>query len=230
MRTQAHLRLLAHRQHTGLVTDIAGIATNRPEQQMATHLRYAFALAACTALVAPPTRIQRCTARRATAEAAEAAKIITDNLEAFSQAATATDAGLAMARIYDAIPKDDLSLDAVNPETGFLGQAERLDVFRELASRRDESGLWTQDNVESFKALRAALDPLHVTDLKGYLSFAGLFGGGLYIARVVGVCSILRCCSEIGFSARDRAAVPCGLFSAPVLFASAAFAAAKQLV
>ena len=94
---------------------------------MALHLRYAFALAACTALVAPPARIQRCAAR-ATAEAAEAAKIITDNLEAFSQAATATDAGLAMARIYDAIPKDDLSLDAVNPETGFLGQAERLDV------------------------------------------------------------------------------------------------------
>ena len=123
-------------------------------------LRYAFALAACTALVAPPTKIQRCAPRRATAEATEAAKIISDNLEAFSQAATATDAGLAMARIYDAIPKDDLSLDAVNPETGFLGQAERLDVFRELASRRDESGLWTQDNVESFKALRAALDPL----------------------------------------------------------------------
>ena len=152
---------------------------------MALHLRYAFALAACTALVAPPrTRIQRCTARRATEAAAEAAKIISDNLEAFSQAATATDAGLAMARIYDAIPKDDLSLDAVNPETGFLGQAERLDVFRELASRRDESGLWTQDNVESFKALRAALDPLHVTDLKGYLSFAGLLGGGLYIAAL----------------------------------------------
>ena len=69
---------------------------------MALRLRYAFALAACTALLAPPARIQRCAARRATAEAAEAAKIISDNLEAFSQAATATDAGLAMARIYDA--------------------------------------------------------------------------------------------------------------------------------
>ena len=103
---------------------------------MALQQRYAFALAACTALVAPPTRIQRCTPRRATAEAAEAAKIISDNLEAFSQAATATDAGLAMARIYDAIPKDDLALDAVNPETGFLGQAEILDAFRALAARR----------------------------------------------------------------------------------------------
>ena len=175
-------------------------------------LRYAFALAACTALVAPPTRIQRCTARPATEAAAEAAKIITDNLEAFSQAATATDAGLAMARIYDAIPKDDLSLDAVNPETGFLGQAERLDVFRELASRRDESGLWTQDNVESFKALRAALDPLHVTDLKGYLSFAGLLGGGLYIAALW----VQQTLPEI-FPAVYLFLAAC--FSAPVLFA-----------
>ena len=145
--------------------------------------------------------------RRATAEAAEAAKIISDNLEAFSQAATATDAGLAMARIYDAIPKDDLSLDAVNPETGFLGQAERLDVFRELASRRDESGLWTQDNVESFKALRAALDPLHVTDLKGYLSFAGLLGGGLYIAALW----VQQSAHSRRRSSR-RCTVPCGLF------------------
>ena len=161
------MRLLEHLQHTGLVADIAGIATTQSTSQMATQrlLRYAIAIGCCAALVAPPARIQRCAPRRATAEAAEAAKIISDNLEAFSQAATATDAGLAMARIYDAIPKDDLSLDAVNPETGFLGQAERLDVFRELASRRDESGLWTQDNVESFKALRAALDPLHVTCL-----------------------------------------------------------------
>ena len=152
------------------------------------------------------------TARRATAEAAEAAKIITDNLEAFSQAATATDAGLAMARIYDAIPKDDLSLDAVNPETGFLGQAERLDVFRELASRRDESGLWTQDNVESFKALRAALDLLHVTDLKGYLSFAGLLGGGLYIAA-------LWVQQTLPGSSRRWHLFLAACFSAPVLFA-----------
>ncbi len=175
-------------------------------------IRYAIALTCCTALVAPPTRIQRCTARRATEAAAEAAKIITDNLEAFSQAATATDAGLAMARIYDAIPKDDLSLDAVNPETGFLGQAERLDAFRALAARRGESGLWTPDNVASFKALRAALDPLHVTDLKGYLSFAGLLGGGLYVAALW----VQQTLPEI-FPAVYLFLAAC--FSAPVLFA-----------
>ena len=175
-------------------------------------LRYAFALAACTALVAPPARRRTLTARPATEAAAEAAKIITDNLEAFSQAATATDAGLAMARIYDAIPKDDLSLDAVNPETGFLGQAERLDAFRQLAARRGESGLWTQDNVASFKALRAALDPLHVTDLKGYLSFAGLLGGGLYVAALW----VQQTLPEI-FPAVYLFLAAC--FSAPVLFA-----------
>ena len=130
----------------------------------------------------------------------------------FEHPATATDAGLAMARIYDAIPKDDLSLDAVNPETGFLGQAERLDAFRQLAARRGENGLWTQDNVESFKALRAALDPLHVTDLKGYLSFAGLLGGGLYIAALW----VQQTLPEI-FPAVYLFLAAC--FSAPVLFA-----------
>ena len=38
--------------------------------------------------------------------------------------------------------------------------------------------------VADLEALRAELDPLHVTDLKGYLSFAGLLGGALYLAAM----------------------------------------------
>ena len=179
---------------------------------MATYrLRYTF-LACCTALVAPPLRHARQRPHRAAAESAEAALAISQNLEAFANAVSATDAGLAMARIYEAIPKDDVSLDAVNPETGFLSQAERLDAFRALASRRGEAGLWTEDNVASYKALRANLDPLHVIDLKNYLSFAGLLGGGLYIAALW----VQQAVPDV-FPAVYLFLAGC--FSAPVLFA-----------
>mmetsp|Transcript_2825 Transcript_2825/g.8532 ORF Transcript_2825/g.8532 Transcript_2825/m.8532 type:complete len:183 (-) Transcript_2825:149-697(-) len=116
--------------------------------------------------------------------AAEAAAAIAQAVDAFGAATTATDAGLAMAKIYDALPRDDLSLDAVGGDTGFLSSEDQLAAFRALAARRGENGLWTPDNVASFKALRAALDPLHVTDLQGYLSFAGLLGGALYVAAL----------------------------------------------
>lgn len=119
-------------------------------------------------------------ALRATAEAVEAMAQISQGIEAFSAAKSATDAGLAMAQIYDALPHDDMSIDAIGSE--FFPAEDRLKAFRVLAMRREESGLWSGENVASYKALRAELDPLHVTDLQGYLSFAGILGGALYVA------------------------------------------------
>ena len=63
-----------------------------------------------------------------------------------------------MAKIYDALPRDDLSLDAVGGDTGFLSSEDQLAAFRALAARRGENGLWTPDNVASFKALRPAAE------------------------------------------------------------------------
>ena len=40
------------------------------------------------------------------------------------------------------------------------------------------------DAARRYKALRGTLDPLHVTDLQGYLGFAGFLGGALYVAAL----------------------------------------------
>lgn len=131
----------------------------------------------------PPLRVRSGTVRNGvSAAAAEAAAQISSGLEAFEAAKSSTDVGLALTKIYSALPLDDESLDAFGPdslESGFLSAQSKLETFREIAARRGEDGLWSDDNVASYKALRGELDPLHATDLRGYLSFAGALGGVL---------------------------------------------------
>lgn len=140
---------------------------------------------------APETAFRRrprrpLTARRVSPAAAEAAAAISSGLEAFGAATSATEAGLALSKIYAALPLDDASLDAMGPdslESGFLSAQSKLESFREIAARRGEGGLWNAANVESYRNLRAELDPLHATDLRAYLGFAGALGGlVLYLA------------------------------------------------
>lgn len=87
----------------------------------------------------------------------------------------------ALQSIYDALPHDDADLELADPS---LTSTLKLDAFREMAKRRNDGDIWTEANVEAFKALRGELDPLRTVDVANYLRFAGFIGGLYYVVAL----------------------------------------------
>eukprot|EP00635_Sarcinochrysidales_sp_CCMP3193_P012643 CAMPEP_0118896584 /NCGR_PEP_ID=MMETSP1166-20130328/4381_1 /TAXON_ID=1104430 /ORGANISM="Chrysoreinhardia sp, Strain CCMP3193" /LENGTH=169 /DNA_ID=CAMNT_0006835643 /DNA_START=50 /DNA_END=559 /DNA_ORIENTATION=- len=129
------------------------------------------ALTGASAFVSP----LRCCRRRAaeTSLRSEATEAITAGVEAFRVATTNAEALEAMSRIAEAIPKGE-TFDFADP----IPSAFKVDAFRALDAKKDL--LSTTESLDLFRTLRIDLDPLRTTDLRAYLSVAGIVGGLLY--------------------------------------------------
>ena len=79
----------------------------------------------------PPLRVRSGTVRNGVSAAAEAAAQISSGLEAFEAAKSSTEVGLALTKIYSALPLDDASLDAFGPDS-----LSKSDVAFPRTSRR----------------------------------------------------------------------------------------------
>ena len=134
-------------------------------------------LRACGALVSPRRQVARLSRRAALIDPVET---VNAAVAAFDVATTPAEAYAAMSKMYDSLPRDDISLESMEP----LTRSFKLDAFRHLAERRNDANLWTDETIAIFKELRGDFDPTRSFELTGFLNIAGFVGGALYLAAL----------------------------------------------
>jgi hypothetical protein len=71
-----------------------------------------------------------------------------------------------------------------NPGLTLLTESEKERLTEAVIQSRKaglQSNTWTENNQVAYEFLKTQLDPLHMTELKGYLSIVPVYGAILYV-------------------------------------------------
>lgn len=72
-----------------------------------------------------------------------------------------------------------------NPGLTLLTESEKERLTEAVINARKagiKQNAWTENNEAAYDYLKSQLDPLHMTELKGYLSIVPIYGAVLYLA------------------------------------------------
>lgn len=92
-------------------------------------------------------------------------------------------AGVKLERGY--VADEDTTI--YNPGLSLLTESEKTSLVNAVIENRKgnlAANTWSQDNEYAFDFLKTRLDPLHMTELKGYLKFFPFLGGLVYLAAL----------------------------------------------
>jgi hypothetical protein len=80
------------------------------------------------------------------------------------------------------IADEDTSI--YNPGLTLLTESEKERLVEAVIDVRKDGiakGQWSADNENGYETLKGSLDPLHMTELSGYLGFVPIYGAILYL-------------------------------------------------
>lgn len=92
-------------------------------------------------------------------------------------------AGVRLERGY--VADEDTTI--YNPGLSLLTESEKEKIVNAVIENRKSNlnkNTWNSDNEFAFDFLKTKLDPLHMTELKGFLGFFPIYGAGLYLAAL----------------------------------------------
>lgn len=95
--------------------------------------------------------------------------------------------GVQLERGY--IADEDTTL--YNPGLSLLTESEKERLVEAIVQSKKSSNTWNVDTQAGYDYLREKLDPFHVYELRGYLSFLPWYGAAVYLI-VLGVQQFLR--------------------------------------
>ena len=108
-----------------------------------------------------------------------------------------TTEGVHLDRGY--VADEDTSI--YNPGLTLLTESEKERLVEAVITARREGlqkNAWSENNEFAFEFLREKLDPFHMTELRGFLSFAPFYAGLLYLG-VLGVQQFARGAFQIAY-------------------------------
>lgn len=108
-----------------------------------------------------------------------------------------TTEGVQLDRGY--VADEDTSI--YNPGLTLLTESEKERLVEAVIAARKEGlqkNQWSENNEFAFEFLREKLDPFHISELRGFLSFAPFYAGLLYLG-VLGVQQFARGAFQIAY-------------------------------